>query len=339
MIAAAQRGEAGLVPITVPAQWPTLPWLAATGVLLGAAAGLVHPAATGPRGAASRRARLGRRPPARRGAVVIRFEGVGRALRRQSRARCCATSTSRSTRASWPWWSARPAAARRTLLRCVNGLVPHFSGGTLSGRVLVDGRDTRTHRPRDLADVVGIVGQNPTAAFVTDTVEEELAYGLETLGSARRRDAQAGRGDARPDGSGGPARPRPADAVRRAGPAGGDRSGARRAPPHPGAGRADLGAGSRCGRGGAGRADPVGARPRADRAAGRAPAGAGGPVRRPGGHRGRRVGQRRRPAPRDGDLAGGAAGGRARAAGRLGAAAAVGPRGPPARGTVAPQAR
>ncbi|WP_426560984.1 ABC transporter ATP-binding protein [Angustibacter sp. McL0619] len=75
-------------------------------------------------------------------------------------------------------------SGKTTLLRCVNGLVPHFSGGTLSGRVLVDGRDTRTHRPRDLADIVGIVGQNPTAAFVTDTVEEELAYGLETLGLA-----------------------------------------------------------------------------------------------------------------------------------------------------------
>src|SRR3546814_13849203 len=33
-----------------------------------------------------------------------------------------------------------------TLLRSINGLVPHFTGGTLSGRVLVDGRDTRTHR-------------------------------------------------------------------------------------------------------------------------------------------------------------------------------------------------
>jgi energy-coupling factor transport system permease protein len=36
VIAAAQRGDAGLIPVTVPAQWPTLPWLAATGVLLGA---------------------------------------------------------------------------------------------------------------------------------------------------------------------------------------------------------------------------------------------------------------------------------------------------------------
>jgi energy-coupling factor transport system ATP-binding protein len=73
-------------------------------------------------------------------------------------------------------------SGKSTLLRCVNGLVPHFSGGTLSGRVTVDGRDTRTHRPRDLADVVGVVGQDPAAAFVTDTVEEELAYGMESLG-------------------------------------------------------------------------------------------------------------------------------------------------------------
>jgi energy-coupling factor transport system ATP-binding protein len=73
-------------------------------------------------------------------------------------------------------------SGKTTLLRCVNGLVPHFSGGTLSGRVTVDGRDTRTHRPRDLADVVGVVGQDPAAAFVTDTVEEEIAYGMESLG-------------------------------------------------------------------------------------------------------------------------------------------------------------
>ncbi len=73
-------------------------------------------------------------------------------------------------------------SGKSTLLRCINGLVPHFSGGTLSGTVLVDGRDTRTHRPRDLADVVGFVVQDPLASFVTDTVEDELAYGMETLG-------------------------------------------------------------------------------------------------------------------------------------------------------------
>jgi energy-coupling factor transport system ATP-binding protein len=78
----------------------------------------------------------------------------------------------------------RTGSGKSTLLRCINGLVPHFSGGRLSGHVLVDGRDTRDHRPRELADVVGFVGQEPLAGFVTDTVEDELAYAMESLGVA-----------------------------------------------------------------------------------------------------------------------------------------------------------
>ncbi|MFB6672375.1 ABC transporter ATP-binding protein [Streptomyces sp. NPDC056390] len=73
---------------------------------------------------------------------------------------------------------------KSTLLGAVSGLVPHFTGGTLSGRVTVAGRDTRTHKPRELADVVGTVGQDPLSHFVTDTVEDELAYGMESLGLA-----------------------------------------------------------------------------------------------------------------------------------------------------------
>ncbi|MEU0228367.1 ATP-binding cassette domain-containing protein [Streptomyces sp. NPDC006284] len=71
---------------------------------------------------------------------------------------------------------------KSTVLGAVSGLVPHFTGGTLSGRVTVAGRDTRTHKPRELADVVGSVGQDPLSHFVTDTVEDELAYGMESLG-------------------------------------------------------------------------------------------------------------------------------------------------------------
>ncbi|MGV9880071.1 ABC transporter ATP-binding protein [Streptomyces sp. NPDC003006] len=73
---------------------------------------------------------------------------------------------------------------KSTLLGTVSGLVPHFTGGTLRGRVTVAGRDTRTHKPRELADLVGTVGQDPLAHFVTDTVEDELAYGMESLGLA-----------------------------------------------------------------------------------------------------------------------------------------------------------
>ena len=76
----------------------------------------------------------------------------------------------------------RTGSGKSTLLRCINGLVPYFSGGRLTGRVVVAERDTRNHRPRDLADVVGFVGQDPLSGFVTDSVEDELAYAMESLG-------------------------------------------------------------------------------------------------------------------------------------------------------------
>ncbi|MFC8503679.1 ABC transporter ATP-binding protein [Pedococcus sp. NPDC057267] len=75
----------------------------------------------------------------------------------------------------------RTGSGKSTLLGAVSGRVPHFTGGHLSGRVTVGGLDTRTHRPRDLAGTVGVVAQDPLAGFVTDTVEEELAYTLEQL--------------------------------------------------------------------------------------------------------------------------------------------------------------
>ena len=73
-------------------------------------------------------------------------------------------------------------SGKSTLLRAANGLVPHTSGGQFSGNVLAFGRSTRTHRPRELADVVGFVHQDPEAQFVVDHVERDLAFVLENLG-------------------------------------------------------------------------------------------------------------------------------------------------------------
>ena len=78
----------------------------------------------------------------------------------------------------------RTGSGKSTLLRAINGLVPHFTGGTLAGRILVDGRDTAVNPPRELADLVGVVPQDPMSGFVADIVEEELAYGMECLGLA-----------------------------------------------------------------------------------------------------------------------------------------------------------
>ena len=78
--------------------------------------------------------------------------------------------------------SGRTGVGKSTLLGVLTGLVPRFTGGELTGRVLLDGEDITRRPPRERAHAVGYVGQDPAAGFVTDTVEEELAYGMEQLG-------------------------------------------------------------------------------------------------------------------------------------------------------------
>jgi len=72
-------------------------------------------------------------------------------------------------------------SGKSSLLRLINGLVPHHTGGILAGDISVDGISTRSVRPGSLAHLVGIVGQNPINGFVTDIVEEELAFSMEAL--------------------------------------------------------------------------------------------------------------------------------------------------------------
>lgn len=72
-------------------------------------------------------------------------------------------------------------SGKSSLLRLINGLVPHHTGGILAGDVSVDGISTQFVKPGGMSHLIGIVGQNPLHGFVTDTVEEELAFGMENL--------------------------------------------------------------------------------------------------------------------------------------------------------------
>jgi energy-coupling factor transporter ATP-binding protein EcfA2 len=76
----------------------------------------------------------------------------------------------------------RSGSGKSTLLGTINGLVPHFYGGRFAGRAVIAGHDTRTHRPFDLTGVVGTAFQEPAARFVTRSVSDELAFGLEAEG-------------------------------------------------------------------------------------------------------------------------------------------------------------
>lgn len=73
-------------------------------------------------------------------------------------------------------------SGKSTWLRTINGLVPHFTGGRVSGHLLVNGLDAIMAGPQQLSRQVGFVWQNPEAQAVLDRVEAEIAFGLENAG-------------------------------------------------------------------------------------------------------------------------------------------------------------
>jgi energy-coupling factor transporter ATP-binding protein EcfA2 len=88
-----------------------------------------------------------------------------------------------------------PGSGKSTLCRALAGLVPHLTGGVFGGRVEVLGMDTRRHRPAELAGPVATVFDDPETQLFGLTVEDEVAFGPESLGlpaeEIRRRVTEA----------------------------------------------------------------------------------------------------------------------------------------------------
>jgi energy-coupling factor transporter ATP-binding protein EcfA2 len=72
-------------------------------------------------------------------------------------------------------------AGKSTLCLTLNGIIPHLTGGSFRGRVWVAGRDTRDSGPGELSQRVGIVFQDPESQLFNMTVEDEVAFGPESL--------------------------------------------------------------------------------------------------------------------------------------------------------------
>lgn len=68
---------------------------------------------------------------------------------------------------------------KTTITRLLNGLIPHFFGGELSGEVLVAGLNVRETEIADISDYVGSVFQNPRTQFFNTDTDSEIVFGLE----------------------------------------------------------------------------------------------------------------------------------------------------------------
>lgn len=70
---------------------------------------------------------------------------------------------------------------KSTLCHILCGIIPHASGGKLSGRVFLYGKLLKDMEVRDIVSKVGFVMQDPDCQIVTSTVEDELAFGPENM--------------------------------------------------------------------------------------------------------------------------------------------------------------
>jgi energy-coupling factor transporter ATP-binding protein EcfA2 len=78
-------------------------------------------------------------------------------------------------------------AGKSTLCLALSGIIPQLFHGQIQGTVTVHGMDTRLHSPGQFAGRVGLVLQNPANQLsgMRYTVYEEVAFGLENLGTPR----------------------------------------------------------------------------------------------------------------------------------------------------------
>ncbi len=74
---------------------------------------------------------------------------------------------------------------KTTLTRLINGLIPHYFEGELSGSVEIDGKNVSVQPLWDTARQAGSVFQNPRSQFFNVDTTSEITFGCENLGMPR----------------------------------------------------------------------------------------------------------------------------------------------------------
>ncbi|HRN28806.1 MAG TPA: ABC transporter ATP-binding protein [Terrimesophilobacter sp.] len=83
-------------------------------------------------------------------------------------------------------------AGKSTLAKIISGFIPHVDGGTLEGTVSIDGVGLADVSLAEAVSHVGLIIQSPfnQISGAKFTVREELAFGLENLGTPREEMAE-----------------------------------------------------------------------------------------------------------------------------------------------------
>ena len=101
-----------------------------------------------------------------KGAAGITLDGVSLSIKRGETLLLCGASGSGKT----------------SVIRLINGLIPHYYQGTMTGEVTVNGLDISKTQLYELAGVVGTVFQNPRSQFFSVDTDGEIVFGPENIG-------------------------------------------------------------------------------------------------------------------------------------------------------------
>ena len=71
---------------------------------------------------------------------------------------------------------------KTTLTRMINGLIPHYYEGKLTGEIWINGINVSQQPLYDTAKIVGSVFQNPRSQFFNVDTTSEITFGCENLG-------------------------------------------------------------------------------------------------------------------------------------------------------------
>ena len=103
-----------------------------------------------------------------KGAAENSIDGVSLAIKKGETLLLCGASGSGKT----------------SVIRLLNGLIPHYYQGDMTGEVTVNGLEIAKTQLYELAGIVGTVFQNPRSQFFSVDTDGEIVFGPENIGLA-----------------------------------------------------------------------------------------------------------------------------------------------------------
>ncbi|HCX02946.1 MAG TPA: ABC transporter [Clostridiales bacterium] len=77
-------------------------------------------------------------------------------------------------------------SGKSSLIRSIASLAPDFYGGKQEGDIFINNKNLKTTNRRELVQTLGIVFQNPESQLVMTDTEQEIAFGLENIGTEEK---------------------------------------------------------------------------------------------------------------------------------------------------------